>query len=221
MGRQTPILQLDRRRRHRRAFHARHPEGRDGEDGSRSAHGIVRPRHTRHNIRRQDAPRGFERDLVQAGRAQRVQGGVPQRGSQDTGAYLFGRGAYPQRVYGRRDERFAEPPRDDYGHGVRQGLRPPERARASGRTLPLFDVAVVAHLGRGDLHHPTSRCPPTCRRSCSRPTPTPTRSNRAENIFGGCPTLGQPFFARHGRRGAYYMRSLRRRSQSAKATNPI
>ena len=45
-----------------------------------------------------------------------------------------------------------KPPGDDYGHGVRQGLRPPERPRTAGRTVPLLDDALFAQFGCRDLH---------------------------------------------------------------------
>ena len=47
---------------------------------------------------------------------------------------------------------YMEPPRDDRRHGVGQGIRPAERPRAAGRALPLFDHALVAHVGIGHLH---------------------------------------------------------------------
>ena len=46
-----------------------------------------------------------------------------------------------------------EPPRHDRRHGVGQGIRPPERPRAAGRALPLFDDPLVADLRIGHLHH--------------------------------------------------------------------
>ena len=151
VGRQAAVLLGDRGRRHRRALHARHPQGHHGEDGRRPADGFLRPRHPRSDLRRQDAPGGFERNLVQAGGAQRLQGGIPQRGTQDHGADLQRRGPRAERLYGRRDERPPEPPRDDRRHGVRQRLRPPERHGSAGRAVPLFDNPFVAHVGVGDL----------------------------------------------------------------------
>ena len=118
--------------RHRRALHARHPERYHGEDGRRPADRIVRPRHPRGDLRRQDAPGGFERNLVQAGGPQRLQGGFPQRGTQDHGADIQRRGTRAERIHGRRDVGSPEPPRDDRRHGVGQGIRPAERAGSAG-----------------------------------------------------------------------------------------
>ena len=132
MGRQIAILLGDRGRRHRRTLHARHPEGYHGEDGRRPADGFLRPRHPRGGIRRKDAPGGFERNLLQTGGAQRLQGGFPQRGAQDHGADLQCRDTRPERLHGRRDVRLAEPPCDDRRNGVRQGLRPSERHGSAG-----------------------------------------------------------------------------------------
>ena len=114
------------------AIDARHPEGYHGEDGRRPADGFLRPRHPRGGLRRKDAPGGFERDFVQTGGAQRLQGGFPQRGPQDHGADLQCRDTRPERLHGRRDVRLAEPPRDDSRNGVRQGLRPSERHGSAG-----------------------------------------------------------------------------------------
>ena len=132
MGRQIAILLGDRGRRYRRTLHARHPEGYHGEDGRRPADGFLRPRHPRGGIRRKDAPGGFERNLLQTGGAQRLQGGFPQRGAQDHGADLQCRDTRPERLHGRRDVRLAEPPCDDRRNGVRQGLRPSERHGSAG-----------------------------------------------------------------------------------------
>ena len=137
--------------RHRRALHARHPEGYHGEDGRGPADGLLRPRHPRRGLRRQDAPGGLERNLVQARGPQRLQGGLPQRRTQDHGADLQRRDSRAERVHGRRDVRPAEPPRDDRRHGVRQGIRPAQRHGAAGRALPLLDDPLVAHLRIGDL----------------------------------------------------------------------
>ncbi len=59
-------------------------------------------------------------------------GGFPQRGAQDHGADIQCRDTRPERLHGRRDVRFPEPPCDDRRNGVRQGLRPSERAGSAG-----------------------------------------------------------------------------------------
>ena len=113
--------------------------------------------------------------------AQRLQGGVPQCGPEDHGADIFSVEVLtPSEYMGAVMSDLQNRRAMIDGHGVGQGLRPPRRPRAAGRAVPLFDVALVAHVGGGDLYDavspPTNRCPPTCRPSCSKSTPTPTRS---------------------------------------------
>ena len=136
---------------HRRPLPARHHEGDHGENGGGAAHRIVCPRHPRRGLRRQDAPGGFQRTVVQAGRTQCLQGGVPQGGPEDHGAYLQRRGARAFGPDGRRDERPAEPPRHDRGNEQRERFRTHRGAGAARRDVPLFDDAQFADQRPGHL----------------------------------------------------------------------
>ena len=95
------------------------------------------------DLRRQDAPGRLERDLVQAGGPQRVQGGLhatPGRRSWSRSTTV--EVLVPTRLHGRRDERPAEPPGDDRGHGVSdKGFERLVARVPLAETVPLLDDA--------------------------------------------------------------------------------
>ena len=77
MGRQARGVQLHRGRRHRRTLHPCNRQGPHGPYGAGPAHGFLRPRRARVHLRRQDASRRLQRNLLPPRRPQCFQPGLP------------------------------------------------------------------------------------------------------------------------------------------------
>ena len=114
--------------------------------------GLPGRRRQGHAVRRQLARRRLERERVQDGRVDRVQGrhapGEPGAARADDG----GRGRDARGLHGQRGRRPVVAARDDPGHGRPADRQGDQGRGAAGRDVRLLDDAALAVAGPRDLH---------------------------------------------------------------------